>query len=377
MARKDRKDRGLFARILKTGAVVWGVRLAWHGRMLRFSPFPSKTKAREFYEKAKTEQREGRFFPERYHHHGPSVQSFFDRYLPTIHHKKTANEETVFATWWSQWYRGRTLAAVDAENLEQARRALKDGVNARYGRPRSLARVNRYTQWLHQVFAHPVNRSHLLFGQNPVELIKKYPERRPSRFIVTREQESRLIAKLEEETPGVSDWVRLAVICGLRQSEQFLRLKTDVDTHLWLFVIAHAKHQKEPKIVHIPPSVIPAVQTLLASPGPWLIPNPRNPHEPFPIKRWYKTKFRRAVAAVGLPKNFTWHSLRHTFASRMLMTGASTKTVSHAGGWSSERMVDQVYGHLSNQFVVDAMELAATGVATATNSTKERDKDCN
>lgn len=36
------------------------------GRERQFGSFPTKTKAREFYEKAKLEQKEGRFFPERY-----------------------------------------------------------------------------------------------------------------------------------------------------------------------------------------------------------------------------------------------------------------------------------------------------------------------
>ncbi len=365
MARKHRHDRGLYQRTRKDGTDVWGVRLSWHGRMLRFSPFASKTKAREFYEKAKTEQREGRFFPERYHHRGPLVQSFIERYLPTIHHKKTAKEEAVFAAWWGRWYAGQSIRSVTGETLEQARLALRQGRWSRYGRPRTLARVNRYTQWLHQMLAHPVNRGQLPLGRNPVDLIKKYPEKRPPRMTCTREQETALIARLEQETPGVTDWIRIAVACGLRQDEQFSRKKTDVDTHLWAFIIADAKHQDDPKIVYIPPSVVPSVRNLLKSPGPWLIPNPADHREPFPIKRWYKTKYRRAVKAIGLPNKFNWHSLRHTFASRMLMAGASTKTVAEAGGWSSERMVADVYGHLTNQFVVDAMERAATGTGTA------------
>lgn len=159
----------------------------------------------------------------------------------------------------------------------------------------------------------------------------------------------------------------IAVLCGLRQAEQFTRRKSDVDTHLWAFVIPNAKHADQPKIAYIPPSAREAVQRQLQTPGPWLIPDPGNPREPFPIKRWYKTAYKRAVQAAGLPKKFNWHSLRHTFASRMLLSGASTKTVAQAGGWSSERMVADVYGHLTTQHVIEAMERAATGSATATS----------
>ena len=171
---------------------------------------------------------------------------------------------------------------------------------------------------------------------------------------------------LEQETPGARDWITIAVLCGLRQAEQFNRKKADVDTHIWAFIIPNAKHADQPKIAYIPPSAREAVKRQLQTPGPWLIPHPLNPTQPFPISRWYKTGYRRAVRKAGLPNNFNWHSLRHTFASRMLLSGASTKTVAQAGGWSSERMVAEVYGHLTNQHVIEAMERAATGSGTAT-----------
>ena len=70
MARLGRRDRGLLSRTNAAGEKVWYVRL-WHeGREKRFGSFPTKTKAREFYERAKLEQHEGRFQPEKYHHGG-------------------------------------------------------------------------------------------------------------------------------------------------------------------------------------------------------------------------------------------------------------------------------------------------------------------
>lgn len=366
MARANRKDRGLYARTLKDGSTVWGVRVAVHGRMLRFSPFPTKTSARDFYEKTKTEQREGRFFPEKYQAKGPLVQDFIDRYLPTIHNKVTAKGEHVFAAWWGNWYKDRSIQAVTAEDLEAARLALKKGEGCRYGNPLTLSRINRYTQWLHQVFAHAVNAQQLPMGKNPVAVLQKYPEKRPPRHSASHEQEQALIAALEQELPSSKDWITIAVLCGLRQAEQFKRKKADVDTNIWAFVIPNAKHATQPKIAYIPPSAREAVQRQLQTPGPWLFPRPDNPNEPFPIQRWYKTGYRRAVRKAGLPKNFNWHSLRHTFASRMLLSGASTKTVAQAGGWSSERMVAEVYGHLTNQHVIEAMERAATVPGTAT-----------
>ena len=87
----------------------------------------------------------------------PLCKSSIARYLPTIHNKVTANGEQIFAAWWGAWYADHPIQDVTAEDLEAARLALKQGEGSRYGRPRTLARVNRYAQWLHQVLAHPVN----------------------------------------------------------------------------------------------------------------------------------------------------------------------------------------------------------------------------
>ena len=63
LARRGRRDRGLYSKIDSDGRVVWYVRLYDKGQNRRFGSFVNKTKAREFYEKAKLEQAEGRFFP--------------------------------------------------------------------------------------------------------------------------------------------------------------------------------------------------------------------------------------------------------------------------------------------------------------------------
>lgn len=371
MARAGRKDRGLFQRRLKNGDSVWAVRLAVDGRMQQFSPFKTKGDARAFYEKSKAEQHEGRFFPEKYATHGPSVQSFLDRYMPTISLKKTAAGEEVFCWWWATWYEGKSVEAMTPEDLEEARRALLAGIGHKTKRPRTPARVNRYVSWLHHVFEHPVNLRYYA-GRNPVESVKPYPEVRKQRQTISADLEDQLIARLEEETPGILHAVKLAVILGLRQGEEFARRKAEVDTHHWLLTIPNAKHLTQPKVLAVVPEARAHVRGLLASPGPWLVPHPDDPSQPFPIKTWYKTKFRRAVKVVGLPASFNWHSFRHTFATRMLESGASADTVAIAGGWKSPRMVSQVYGHIGNAHVAEAVERAAKQFRTATGTASQR-----
>ena len=59
MARPGRKDRGLLSKPDSTGKLLWYVRLYHEGKERRFGSFPTKTSARDFYEKAKQEQKQG------------------------------------------------------------------------------------------------------------------------------------------------------------------------------------------------------------------------------------------------------------------------------------------------------------------------------
>jgi integrase len=50
---------------------------------------------------------------------------------------------------------------------------------------------------------------------------------------------------------------------------------------------------------------------------------------------------------------------RHAFAARLLRDGHSLPVVTAAGGWASSSMVSQVYGHLEQSHVDDAVRGAA------------------
>lgn len=334
----------------------------------------TKTAARSLYEKLKTEQHEHRLFPERYQRRASEpVQALIDRYLTTISQKLTAHQEATFADWWGRWYKGRTVLYVTTADLEAARAALLAGQwsRGRTHRPRSPARVNRYTQWLHQVFAHPINRQTGPI-KNPVDELKKYAEPEPPPTIISPEQEHQLLAILERETPGSSGWARLAATTGLRQLELFHRRKTDVDLTHRTITVPRAKSLKKPKRVAFPDEALPILRRLLATPGPWLI-HQQAPYQvdcdrPFPVRQWYKTHFRRAIRVAGLPKEITWHTLRHTWASRMLEVGASTRIVQVAAGWSSSKMVERYAKVLESTIHQAVNQAASLGTATSTAS---------
>ena len=54
-------------------------------------------------------------------------------------------------------------------------------------------------------------------------------------------------------------------------------------------------------------------------------------------------------------EGFTWHGLRHTFASRLVMAGVDLRTVQELGGWKTLSMV-QRYSHLAPEHLQSAVE---------------------
>ncbi|MBI2060387.1 MAG: site-specific integrase [Nitrospirae bacterium] len=50
-----------------------------------------------------------------------------------------------------------------------------------------------------------------------------------------------------------------------------------------------------------------------------------------------------------------WHSLRHTWASRLVMAGVPIKTLMELGGWSSLEMVE-VYAHIGDEHKAEAVK---------------------
>jgi integrase len=79
--------------------------------------------------------------------------------------------------------------------------------------------------------------------------------------------------------------------------------------------------------------------------------------------------FKAAVVRAGLDPAFTFHELRHTYASQTLMNGAHLMAVAANLGHRDTRMVEQHYGHLADNHVRDVIRKAAPsfGVTSAMN----------
>jgi integrase len=83
------------------------------------------------------------------------------------------------------------------------------------------------------------------------------------------------------------------------------------------------------------------------------------------------------VEAAGLPGKVTLHTLRHTYASRLVLAGGDLVTIRELGGWSEKGGLGLVqrYAHVGEGLKRDAVEALARGtrlVRTDTGSDTER-----
>jgi site-specific recombinase XerD len=72
-----------------------------------------------------------------------------------------------------------------------------------------------------------------------------------------------------------------------------------------------------------------------------------------------KEALKRAGNDPSLLDGYTWHGNRHTFASRLVMTGVDLRTVQELGGWRTLGMVER-YAHLSPTHLHAAVERLVT-----------------
>ncbi len=79
--------------------------------------------------------------------------------------------------------------------------------------------------------------------------------------------------------------------------------------------------------------------------------------------RWsrdlHRRPFKEAVVRAGIEAAFTFHELRHTWASLTIMAGAPLIVVAQNLGHCDTRMVERHYGHLTRSYVAEVVRKTA------------------
>jgi integrase len=170
-------------------------------------------------------------------------------------------------------------------------------------------------------------------------------ERRRSSFL--NNDEARQL--LNASPPVIRDLVQLALITGARYGELCNLNVQDFQLDAGTLFVRDSKAGKPRSIILNHEGVLFCRQLVTGRAG----------GEPLLKRadgsRWsrdhHRRLFKEAVARAGLDPSFTFHELRHTWASLTIMAGAPLMVVAQNLGHRDTRMVELHYGHLADSFV--------------------------
>lgn len=198
---------------------------------------------------------------------------------------------------------------------------------------------------------------------NPARLIRRSKEPMGRLRFLSEDEEAALRKAIAAALPGrIRDegesafaQLDIALHTGMRRSEQFTATWDQVDLERGYIYLSTTKNGSDRYVTLNSRALqvlkalkerhkelgLPANSTLFHSKREGLIKNPR---------KWFATALEQA----GI-NNVTWHTLRHTFASRLVMAGVDLKTVQELMGHKTIAMTAR-YAHLAPTHKLRALE---------------------
>jgi len=376
MARKGGKDRGL---VNRRGS--WWVRLVHNGRE-RWHKCDTKSQAKALYQRLRADIREERFFPEKFKAKQTlTLRAWLARCLEGSANRNRVNE-TLYNRRWSLLIGRRLLAEISTDTLRQIQRKMQLKLRPRpVHAPKDVhpkrvwsdATVNRHFAYLKHVFALALKDGHI--QRNPVAGITFFPEVTKTRFF----SEAELIRLQGVMDP--KDWalIALAVETGLRREEQFGLKWTQVDLEHSYLVLPMPKGGKTR---YVPLSeqakhLLRSFDSVFTS--AWVFPsvlghankaNPKDDTRPMDSRAFLRRAFEPALRKAGIT-GVSWHTLRHTAASRRVAVGVDLFAVKEILGHRNIQTTLR-YAHLSPGHLQDAVNRGSFSGTVTTTGTRAR-----
>lgn len=302
------------------------------------------------YRKRKTEVLQGRKLPETLRKQAPTFEQISNDALAySDRHKKSAKDDHERMKVLLSLFGPQRIDSIKPQEVE---RTLCNAAKQRGWKP---ATVNRYKALLSLTYRIAVENGKLEY--NPISRVRRLKEDNAVIRYLRPEEETALKAVILPKHPERWASIVFAMHTGLRASEQY-GLTWDAinwDTtppHLFL------ADTKNGSTRHVPlnEECIGALEIAKMHPQPEGVIFPQQP---------YRMWFEIATAQAGV-KDFHWHCLRHTFASRLVMAGVDIRTVADLMGHRDLKMTMR-YSHLAPEHKAAAVAKIATSTRTSTS----------
>jgi integrase len=260
-------------------------------------------------------------------------------------HKRSAKDDHSRMIKLKQWFGERQADSVAPREIERH-------FEAQGWMP---ATWNRYRALLSLTYRLAIRAGKLRV--NPARLVQHKTENNGRVRFLSREEEEKLRKVIREQTPDREPELDLALHTGLRLSEQYTAKWKDVDFDGRVVTVPL---DKGGQTSHVPLNAA-ALRALLDL-------NRQHGQSEFVCggRRSPRSWFEMAVKEANIAR-FTWHCLRHTFASRLVMTGADLRTVAELLRDRTLAMVMR-YAHLAPDYKLAAVERMASSFGESTST---------
>lgn len=233
-------------------------------------------------------------------------------------------------------FQNKTLRQITPPMIETLKQELFN-TPTKHGTKRSPATVNRHLSALSKIFSLAEDAD--LVENNPCKRVRKFQLNNQRMRVLSAVEEVRLFSALGKNEL-VKQIVQTALHTGLRRGEIFDLKWFDVDFGRGLIQVRVSKSNRK-RLVPMNETVRSLLNSLEKK-SEFVFPSPKTNNRLNQIK----TSFRKAVDKAGL-KDFRFHDLRHTAASRMAAAGADPFTLMKILGHSDIRMTAR-YTHATD-----------------------------
>lgn len=329
----------------QAGSDYWFVDIAVRGRRIRRSTGTAfKQAAQEYHDQLKAglwRQEKLGDIPDR------DWNAALVRYLAEKSDKRTIEHDRSMLRWSAPYLDGKPLSSITSDVIEELIDKRRVGHSSRTVDGVSNATINRHMEAIQRVL-----NCAITWGWIPSSpKIRHLKESKGRIRWLTREEIDRLLIALPQH---LNQMARLTLACGLRENNVIELEWSQVDTDrkvLWI----HADQSKNGKAMSIPLNTM-ALEVIAERRGlhdVYVFAYNGKPMSKASTGGWYK-----AMKSANIT-GFTWHGLRHTWASWHVMNGTPLEVLQKLGGWSSLTIVMR-YAHLAPEHVASWAENSDT-----------------
>jgi site-specific recombinase XerD len=343
--RESAKVRGVYER--EPG--VWYIRFVDAQGRYRREKAGTKGAAIDLYRKRKTEALMGKKLPERLRR---ATVTFADIARDALAYSKanklSYRNDACRMENLLRWFREYPADAITPQAIER-----------RFGQQKwSAATANRYRALLSLTYRLASRNGKV--KENPARLVQHRLEDNARIRFLSTDEEAALRKAVEIRCPEHLPEFVLALNTGLRLSEQYGLTWADVSLTRRVLTIPRSKNGST-RHVPLNQASIRALEALLertrdagfvcgGAPG---------------SRRWFEPALKDAKIA-----GFSWHCLRHTFASRLVMAGVDIRTVQELMGHKTIAMTVR-YAHLAPKHTLSAVERLDAPTVSPTDTTTD------